>query len=48
MKFGVTAAAIKPLSAKWIISTWQEIENRPDFAINGFWAAGIVSAVESV
>ena len=48
VKVGVTATAIKPLSAKWIISTWQEIENRPDLAINGFRAAGIASAVESV
>ena len=48
VKVGVTAAAIKPLSVNWIISTWQEIENRPDLAINGFWAAGIMSAVESI
>ena len=48
VKVGVTAATIKPLSAKWIISTWQEIENRPELAINGFQALGIVSAVASV
>ena len=48
VKVGVTAAAIKSLSANWIISTWQEIENRPDLAISGFRAAGIVSAIASV
>ena len=47
VKVNVTAAAIKPLSANWIISTWQEIENRPDLTINGFRAAGIVSAIAS-
>ena len=48
VKVGITNAAIKTLSANWIISTWQEIENRPDLAINGFRAAGIVSAVELI
>ena len=48
VKVNVTAAAIKPLSANWVISTWQEIENRPDLAINGFRAAGIVGAVASI
>ena len=48
VKVGVTAVAMKPLRANWIISTWQEIENRPDLAINAFRAAGIVSAVASV
>ena len=30
-----------------MISTWQEIENRPDLAISGFRAAGVVSAIET-
>ena len=48
MKVDVTAAAIKILSANWITSTRQEIENRPDLAINGFQAAGILNVVESI
>ena len=48
VKLDVAVTAIKPLSANWIISTWQEIESRPELAINGFQAAGILSAVQSV
>lgn len=48
VQVSVTASSIKPHSAKWIISTWQEIEKRPDLAINGFQAAGIVSAITAV
>lgn len=48
VQVSVTASSIKPQSAKWIISTWQEIEKRPDLAINGFQAAGIASAITAV
>lgn len=48
VKVGNTAAAIKPLGATWIISTWQEIESQPDIVFNGFRGAGIMGAVESV
>lgn len=48
VQVNVTASTIKPHSAKWIISTWQEIERRPDLAINGFQAAGIASAIAAV
>ena len=44
----VSASIIKPLSANWIISTWQEIEKRPEIAVNGFRAAGIVSAIADI
>ena len=48
VKVNVTASVIKPMSANWVISTRQEIENRPDVAANGFRAAGIVKAVASI
>ena len=35
VQVSVTASSIKPHSAKWIISTWQEIEKRPDLASIG-------------
>ena len=48
VKVDVTASTIKSYSTNWIISAWQEIERRPDLAINGFRAAGIVSAIAAV
>ena len=45
VKVSVTASVVKPLSARWIISTWQEIEQRPALALNGFRHAGILNAV---
>jgi len=47
VKVSVAASHIKPLSATWMISTWQKIEQRPELAINGFRASGIVDAFKS-
>ena len=44
----VAASVVKPLSARWIISTWQEIEQRPALALNGFRHAGILNAVKAI
>lgn len=48
VKVSVAASLIKPLSAEWLISTWQEIEQRPELAINGFRGAGIVHAIAAI
>ena len=48
VRIGITATAIKPLSANWIISSWQTIEQRPEIAINGFRKAGIVDAISAL
>ena len=48
VKVSVAASHIKPLSAMWMISTWQEIEQRPELAINGFRGAGILDAIAAV
>lgn len=32
----------------WVISTWQEIEQRPELATSGFRGAGIVDAMETI
>ena len=48
VKVNVAASHIKPLSATWVISTWQEIEQRPELAISGFRGAGIVDAMEAI
>lgn len=48
VKVNVAASHIKPLSATWVISTWQEIEQRPELAISGFHGAGIVDAMEAI
>ena len=46
VKVSVAASHIKPLSAMWMISTWQEVEQRPE--LNGFHGAGIVDAIAAV
>lgn len=33
LKVNVAASQIKPLSTTWMISTWQEIEQRPELVI---------------
>lgn len=48
VKVDVSMAAVKHRSANWIISTWSEIEGRPEIAINGFRKAGILDAISSV
>ena len=48
VKVSVVASHIKPLSATWMISTLQEIEQRPELAINGFRGAGIVDAIAAI
>ena len=48
VKIDITATAIKPLSANWIISSWQTIERRPEITINGFRKAGIVDAISAL
>ena len=41
----IAAATIKPLCARWIQAAWQDLEEKPDIAINGFRKAGILNAV---
>ena len=48
VKVDVSAAAIKHKSASWIISTWGEIQDRPELGINGFRKAGVLDAISSV
>ena len=48
VKVSVVASHIKPLSATWMISTWQQIQQRPELAINGFPGAGIVDAIAAI
>jgi len=37
---------VKNPSASWLVSVWQELEKRPEVAINGFKRAGIVDAID--
>ena len=37
---------MKPLSAKWVIETYQYLSANPTIIINGFRAAGIVDALK--
>ena len=48
LKVEVPAAIIKNKSASWMMSAWQELQQRSDVAINGFRKAGILQAVNSV
>ena len=46
VKVDVGLQVIKSPSANWIISGWQELEKRPDIAINGFRKSGILDATK--
>ena len=48
VKVEMPASIIKNESAKWMMSTWQALQKRPELAINGFRKAGILNAVNSV
>ena len=48
LKVEMSAAIIKNRSASWMMSAWQELQQRSDGAINGFRKAGILQAVKSV
>ena len=48
VKFDVSAVAIKHKSVSWIISTWSEMQDRPELGINGFRKAGVLDAISSV
>ena len=48
VKVEMPASIIKNESAKWMMSAWQDLQKRPDMAINGFRKAGILNAVNSV
>lgn len=37
---------LKELQAKWIVSACDHMKSHPEFAVNGFRAAGIVQAIE--
>ena len=41
-------SAIKSKSASWIMSSWNEIEKRPELAINGFDKAGILDIIKKL
>lgn len=45
VKVDITAAAIKPLCARWIQTAWQGLEQQPQIAINGFRKAGIFNSI---
>ena len=45
VKVDVGLQVIKNPSANWIISGWQELERRPDIAINGFRKSRILVAI---
>lgn len=47
VKVDLTLTAIKTKSASWIMSSWHEIEKRPELAINGFNKAGILNIVNN-
>jgi len=36
IKIDVNLSVVKNPSASWLISVWQELEKRPEVAINGF------------
>ena len=46
VKVDVGLQVVKNQSANWIISGWQELEKRPDIAINGFRKSGILDAIK--
>ena len=45
VKVDVGLQVVKIPSANWIISGWQELEKRPEVAVNGFKIAGILDAI---
>lgn len=44
----LTAAVVKTNCARWIQSTIESIQKRPELAINGFKECGILQAVNDV
>ena len=48
MEVDISTAAVKHRSASWIISTWNEIQDCPELAINGFQKGGILDTIASV
>ena len=45
IKIDVNLSVVKNPSASWLISVWQELEKRPEVAINGFKRAGIIDTI---
>ena len=48
VRVDVSASAVKHRSANWIMSTWKEIQDHPDIAINGFRNTGILHTISFV
>ena len=48
IKVEMTTVAMKIKCAQWMISAIQEIQERPEIAVNGFRATGILTAVTEV
>ena len=48
VKVDITAAAIKPPCARWIQTTWQDLEQWPEITINGFKKAGILKPLKTL
>ena len=46
IKVEVNLAVVKNPSANWIIAAWNELEKRPQIAINGYHKAGILDATD--
>ena len=40
-------SVIKPKCASWIMASWQEIEERPELALNGFKKEGIFDIINN-
>ena len=47
IKVDLSTATLKTKGGSWIISSWHEIEKKPEMAINGFKKAGIFDIVYS-
>ena len=46
IKIDMRLSILKEMQAKWIVSACDHIKSHPEFAVNGFRAAGIIKAIE--
>ena len=47
VKVEVNLAVVKNPGVHWITGAWNEIKKNPQFAINEFWKAGILDAINN-
>lgn len=45
VKVDIHASTVKPMCSRWIKSAWQDLQDQPSIAINGFRNAEILDAI---